>query len=184
MKINLEEGHSMKLLLNILTVMILAMFSTTSLADHHSGLHACLKAASAVKDGYYAKLEYLTVTNRGSDVYDIEIHDKDGVEWELMCDISKGSIYEFEREVKSTADPLFKNRMKVDEKTAAQTALALYPGKLVHTEYEIETNGSASYEFDIYERPGVTYKVEVDATTGEIVEIAIEKWDIGRETQE
>jgi len=30
----------------------------------------------------------------------------------------------------------------------------------------------------------VTYKVEVDAATGEIVEISIEKWDIGRESHE
>jgi uncharacterized membrane protein YkoI len=171
----------MKLSLGILTVLILAMFSTASMAGHHGGLHACLSAASAVKEGYYAKLEYLTITDRGSEVYEIEIHDKGGVEWELMCDIAKGIIYEIEREVASAADPLFSSKMKVDEKTAAQTALALYPGKLVHTEYEIESNGSASYEFDIYERPGVTYKVEVDATTGEIVEIAIEKWDVGRE---
>ena len=174
----------MKLPLSILTMLVLAMFSTTSLADHHGGLHACLAAASAVKEGYYAKLEYLTVTDRGNPVYEIEIHDKDGVEWELMCENIKGTIYEIEREVQSIDDPLFKNRMKVDEKSAAQTALALYPGKVVHTEYEIESNGAISYEFDIYERPGVTYKVEVDATTGEIVEFAIEKWDIGRESQE
>jgi len=183
MNINPEEGHFMKLSLTVLTVLILAMFSTVSMATHRGGLNACLSAASAIKEGYYAKLEYLTVTDRGSEVYEIEIHDKDGVEWELMCDIAKGTIYEIEREVESAADPLFKSKMKVDEKTAAQTALALYPGKLVHTEYEIESNGAASYEFDIYERPGVTYKVEVDATTGEIVEITIEKWDIGRETQ-
>ena len=44
--------------------------------------------------------------------------------------------------------------------------------------------GDASYEFDIYDHPGTTYKVEVDAATGEIVEMAIEKWDIGRETDE
>jgi len=30
----------------------------------------------------------------------------------------------------------------------------------------------------------VTYKVEVDAATGEIVEVSIEKWDIGRESHE
>jgi uncharacterized membrane protein YkoI len=167
---------------SLLAVLILTVFSTAGMADHRGGLHACLKAASAIKEGYYAKLEYLTFTGMGIKAYEIEVHDGDGVEWELMCDIAKGTIFEIEREVESTSDPLFKNRMKVDEKTAAQTALALYPGKLVHTEYEIETNGDASYEFDIHDRPGVTWKVEVDATTGEIVEVAIEEWDIGRES--
>ena len=172
----------MKLSFVLLTTMVFAMFSTAATADHGGGLHKCLKAASAIKEGYYAKLEYLTFTDRGIEAYEIEIHDKDGVEWELMCDIAKGTIFEIEREVESPSDPLFKSKMKVDEKTAAQTALALYPGKLVHTEYEIESNGDASYEFDIYDRPGVTWKVEVDATTGEIVEVAVEKWDIGRES--
>lgn len=172
----------MKSTVLVFTAFILAVFSTAGMAGHGGGLHACLQAASAIKEGYYAKVEYLTLTEKSVTTYEIEIHDKDGVEWELMCDIAKGTIYEIEREVESAAEPLFNSKMKVDEKTAAQTALALYPGKLVHTEYEIESNGAASYEFDIYERPGVTYKVEVDATTGEIVEIAIEKWDIGRET--
>jgi len=101
-----------------------------------------------------------------------------------MCDISTGNIYEIEREVESASDPLFKKNMKVNEEEAGKTALALYPGKIVHTEYEIEANGASSYEFDIFERPGVTYKVEVDAATGEIVEVSIEKWDIGRESHE
>ena len=153
---------------------------------HHGGgsLHKCLKAASNIKDGYYAKVEYLTLTQQGGKTYEIEIKDPAGVEWELMCDAGSGEIYELEREVESTADPMFKKNMKVDEKTASQTALAIYPGKLVHTEYEIESDGSASYEFDIYDKPGVTYKVEVSASTGEIIEVNIEKWDIGREADE
>lgn len=180
----------MKNILITLSILILALFTTTAMAErgyfnrHHEGLHACLKAASAIKDGYYAKVEYLTMTQHGVDTYEIEIHDKNNVEWELLCDIAKGSIYEIEREVESAQDPLFKKHMKIDKDTAARTALELYPGKLVHTEYEIEANGDASYEFDIYDRPGTTYKVEVDAASGAIVEMAIEKWDIGRETDE
>ncbi len=170
-------------------MLMLALFSFSVFAGHdghsgHGSLHKCLKSASAIKEGYYAKLEYLTLTDRGSKTYEIEIHDKDGLEWELMCDISAGTIYEIEREVESASDPLFKKNMKVNEDTAKKTALALYPGKVVHTEYEIEANGASSYEFDIFEKPGVTYKVEVDAATGEIVEVSIEKWDIGRESHE
>jgi len=101
-----------------------------------------------------------------------------------MCDISKGTIFEVEREVKSTSDPLFKKNMKISEDEARKVALAIYPGTIVHTEYEIEFNGAAAYEFDIANKEGATFKVEVDAKTGEITEVAIEKWDIGRETDE
>ncbi|MGH8119726.1 MAG: PepSY domain-containing protein [Gammaproteobacteria bacterium] len=162
--------------------------ASTAMAGHgHHGdgsLNDCLKAASAIKDGFYAKVEYLSMTQKGVKTYEIEIHDKNGIEWELMCDTTTGNIYEVEREVDSPDDPLFKKHMKVDKEAAGKTALELYPGKLVHTEYEIEANGDASYEFDIYDRPGTTYKVEVDAASGAIVEVAIEKWDIGRETEE
>ena len=176
----------MKHLITALTTLVLALFSASVLADrgHHSGLHKCLKAASEIKEGYYAKVEYLTLTEEGVETYEIEIHDKDGAEWELMCDIEEGAIYEVEREVESADDPLFKKNMKVDADTAGKTALELYPGKLVHTEYEIEANGDASYEFDIFVKPGLTYKIEVDAATGEIIEVSIEKWDIGREVGE
>lgn len=179
----------MKQTFTFVTIVMLTLFSSSVLAGSrghgiHGDLHHCLKSASAIKDGYYAKLEYLTLTARGTKTYEIEIHDKNGVEWELMCDISTGTIYEIEREVKSTSDPLFKKNMKVSEEAAGKAALALYPGRIVHTEYEIETNGASSYEFDIFEKPGVTYKVEVNAATGEIVEVSIEKWDIGREAGE
>ncbi len=179
----------MKYVITIASTLLLALASSTSMAGHghrghHGGLHACLAAASEIKDGYYAKLEYLTLTEEGVETYEIEIHDKDGAEWELMCDISNGDIYEVEREVESASDPLFKKHMKVDEETAGKTALELYPGKIVHTEYEIEANGDATYEFDIADRPGTTYKIEVDAGSGEIIEVNIEKWDIGREVGE
>jgi uncharacterized membrane protein YkoI len=177
----------MKQFITLITVLSLALLSQSIMAGGHGyghgGLHKCLKEASKIKQGYYGKLEYLTLTERGVKTFEIEINDPNGVEWELMCDESNGTIYEIEREVESASDPLFKKKMKVDEKTAAQTALALYAGKVVHTEYEIEANGAASYEFDIYDGSNVTYKIEVDATTGEISEVNIEKWDIGRETK-
>lgn len=179
------------------TTLLLSLFFTTStMADHgyrshkgahrshHDSLHSCLRAASALKEGYYAKVEYLILTHKGVPTYEIEVHDNAGIEWELMCDITSGDIYEIEREVPSATDPLFMKHMKVDKDAAARIALELHPGKLVHTEYEIGDNGDAAYEFDIFERPGVTHKVEVDAATGKITEVAIEKWDIGRETGE
>jgi len=118
----------MKQIITLMTMLMLALFSFSVFAGHdghsgHGSLHKCLKSASAIKEGYYAKLEYLTLTDRGSKTYEIEIHDKDGLEWELMCDISAGTIYEIEREVESASDPLFKKNMKVNEDTAKKTAL-------------------------------------------------------------
>lgn len=174
----------MKMISQLLSFIFVGLLPVTVMAEHHDELHACLKSASDIKDGYYAKLEYLTLTDNANETYEIEIHDTDGVEWELRCDIKHGTIYEIEREVNSASDPLFKRKIKVNEQDAGKIALELYPGKIVHTEYEIEKNGDASYEFDIYNKPGVTYKVEINATSGEITEMSIEKWDIGRETQE
>lgn len=174
----------MKTTSQLLSFIFVSLLPVTGMAGHHENLHTCLKKASDIKDGYYAKLEYLILTDKGTETYEIEIHDKDGIEWELRCDIQNGVIYEMEREVNSVSDPLFKRKMKVSEQEAGKIALELYPGKIVHTEYEIEENGNASYEFDIYNKPGITYKIEINATSGEIEEVSIEKWDIGRETEE
>ncbi|OYY91912.1 MAG: peptidase, partial [Methylophilales bacterium 16-45-7] len=48
-------------------------------------------------------------------------------------------------------------------------------------EYELEPDGKASYEFDILEADGEEIKVEVDATTGKIVEVSYENYQIGEE---
>lgn len=153
-------------------------------ADHRrGGLDECLAAASAIKEGWYRKLEYLIVTPAGVPTYEIEIEDAEGVQWELMCNVQTAAIYEIEREVKDPSDPLFKKHATVDEETARNAALAIYSGTPVHTEYEIEANGEAAYEFDIASRKGATFKVEVDAATGLISEVTVEKWDIGRETE-
>jgi uncharacterized membrane protein YkoI len=175
----------MKQFISLLTILGVIFFSPSGMAGrHHGDLDSCLRAASQIKQGFYVKLEYLTLTSRGVKAYEIEIQDSQGIQWELMCEISKGTIFEVEREVKSTSDPLFKKNMKISEDEARKVALAIYPGAIVHTEYEIEFNGAAAYEFDIANKEGATFKVEVDAKTGEITEVAIEKWDIGRETDE
>ena len=64
---------------------------------------------------------------------------------------------------------------------AQKTALKKYPGEIVETEYEIEPDGAASYEFDIKTRSGKEMKVEVDATSGKIVEAGEEVWQRGSE---
>ena len=52
---------------------------------------------------------------------------------------------------------------------------------MAETEYEIEADGKASYEFDITEVDKEEIKVEVDAMTGKIVEVSYENYQIGQE---
>ena len=59
--------------------------------------------------------------------------------------------------------------------------MAKHAGTVVETEYEIEPDGKASYEFDIAGTDGKEYKVEVDATTGKIVEENVEVYQVGQE---
>jgi uncharacterized membrane protein YkoI len=76
---------------------------------------------------------------------------------------------------------LFKKKMKVSEKEARKIATDLYHGTIEEVEYEIESHGQVSYEFDIVDKYGVEFKIEVDATSGDIVEVQIEKCEIGEE---
>jgi uncharacterized membrane protein YkoI len=78
-------------------------------------------------------------------------------------------------------DEKFKALAKVSEADAKATALAAHAGKVVEVEYELEPDGKASYEFDILEADNEEVKVEVDATTGKIVETSYEVYQIGQE---
>lgn len=167
-----------------LVVVLLIAFGTDVYAGHpHKKvrLEDCLMAAKAIRVGQFVKVEFLNYTDEGEAAYEIEIRDPDGKEWEFECSASTGQIIEIEQEVESANDPLFKKHMKVTEEEARKTATQLYPGKIEEVEYEIEANGAASYEFDIIDKYGVEFKVEVDAATGEIVEVQLEQWEIGEE---
>ncbi|MEX2516597.1 MAG: PepSY domain-containing protein, partial [Gammaproteobacteria bacterium] len=141
----------------------LSLVAGPALAGHGGSMEKCLKAASAIKSGDYVKVEYLSFSDFGFPVYEVEVMDKDGNEWELMCNAKEATIIEVEREVESSSDPLFKNRMKVSEAEAKKTATAMYPGKIEETEYEVEFDGEPVYEIDIVDDDGTEWKVEVSA---------------------
>ena len=147
-------------------------------------IETCLVAASAVKAGDYLKVEYLAVSPRGVPTYEIEVRGTDGREWELMCDALTGTIYEIEQEATGSSDPLFREQAKVSEEEARAKALSIYPGVIEEVEYELESNGDASYEIDLVSADGTEFKIEVDAATGEIVEVSVEAWEIGQEANE
>jgi len=162
---------------------LLFVVGTASAGHGHrgNGLENCLKAVKAIRAGSFVKVEYLGFADEGGSAYEIEIRDADGREWEFECDAMSSRIIEIEQEVESVNDPLFKKHMQVSESEARKIATELYPGTIEEVEYEIEANGAASYEFDIVDKYNVEFKIEVDASSGEIVEVQIEQWEIGEE---
>jgi uncharacterized membrane protein YkoI len=142
-------------------------------------METCMKAALAKHDGEVTKLE-LKVEKKVP-TYEVEILAQDGKSWELECDANSGKITEEEQEVSNADDPLFKAKAKITLDQAKEIALKAAPGEIVEVEYEIESNGNASYEFDIKTDKGEV-KLEVDATSGKIVEDKqSEIYQIGKE---
>ena len=167
------------------TLITAAFFSSTALAAHDSikpkaydSLGKCVKAALTKHEGNIVKVEFKSENKKG--VYEFDIESADGNSWDIECDAKSGKVIEVEQEVKAD-DAKFKAAAKVSEADAKATALAAHPGTVVETEYEIEADGKASYEFDILEADKEEIKVEVDATTGKIVEVSYEEYQIGKE---
>ncbi len=167
------------------TLVAAAFFANTAFADHETikphksdSLGKCVKAALSKHEGKIVKLEFKSENK--SPVYEFDVESADGTAWDIECNVKTGKITEIEQEVKAD-DAKFKALAKVTEADAQATALKAHPGKVVETEYELEPDGKASYEFDILEADGEEIKVEVDATTGKIVEHSYEVYQIGQE---
>ncbi|NOS95732.1 MAG: peptidase [Methylotenera sp.] len=167
------------------TLIAAAFFANTAVAGHdgfkpksHDNLGKCVNAALSKHDGTIVKLEFKAEGKSG--VYEFDIESADGKAWDVECDAKSGKVTEVEEEVKAD-DARFKALVKVSEADAKATALAAHAGTVVETEYELESEGKASYEFDIKTADGKEYKVEVDVATGKIVEDNLEVYQIGKE---
>lgn len=170
---------------SLIVAAVCGLLSGPAFADHQSlqpksydSLGKCVKAALSKHDGKIVKVE--AKTERKQLVYEFDIESKDGTAWDIECDAKTGKITEVEEEV-SANDDRFQALAKVSEEEAKATALAKYPGTVVEVEYELEPDGKASYEFDILGSDNQEIKVEVDATTGKIVEASYEAYQIGQE---
>ncbi|MEW6038696.1 MAG: PepSY domain-containing protein [Pseudomonadota bacterium] len=142
-------------------------------------METCMHAALAKRAGEVVKLEFKD--ERGTPTYEFEVLGSDGKSWELECDALTGKITEEEQEVADAEDALFKAKAKISLEEAKKIALAAHPGEIVEVEYEIESDGNASYEFDIKTKDGEV-KLEVDAATGKIIEDnEKELYQIGKE---
>ncbi len=164
------------------SALFIAICTALNVQAADQGLEKCIAEIKKQKAGELIKLEKLN--SDGKAVYEFELKDTNGFEWEFMCDATTGQVFETESEVSSANSQAFKSKMKVTEEDAKAIALKAYPGTIEEVEYEIEANGDASYEFDIINSKGVETKVEVDAATGKIIEVAIEEWEIGEEPDE
>jgi uncharacterized membrane protein YkoI len=164
------------------SAILLTASATVTVHAADQGIEKCIAAIQKQKTGELVTLEKLNVA--GKAIYEFELEDANGFEWEFMCDVESGKIIEIESEVSSVNSLAFKSKMRVTEEDAISIALKVYPGVVKEIEYEIEENGDATYEFDIVNNKGVETKVEVDAATGKIIEVAIEEWEIGEEADE
>ena len=144
----------------------------------YDSLGKCVQKALAKYDGEIVKLEYHVEDKKPT--YEFDIETADGKAWEVECNVKTGEITEFEEEV-AFDDPRFASQVKVDVEKARATALAAHPGRIVEVEYELESNGKASYEIDVLEADGEEVKVEIDAASGKIIEVAYENYQIGQE---
>ena len=162
-----------------------ALFSSTANAGHetikrvsYDSLGKCVKADLDKHEGKVVKLEMKSENKKPT--YEFDIESADGTAWDVECDVKSSKIIEIEQEVKAD-DAKFKALAKVSEADAKATALAAHPGTVAELEYELESDGKASYEFDITEADGEEVKIEVDAATGKIVETHYEVYQIGQE---
>lgn len=180
-----------KLLLSATIMLPLGVMGVTLPAQANSNdglipLSQCLDAAHKVRPGSFTKVEFLSVTPKGVPTYEIELLDAAGESWEMMCSARSGDIYEIETEVEHASDPAFAKQAKITAQQAIDIAVKRFGGTPAELEYEIEFDGSPSYEIDLDEAGGgdLQYKVEVDAITGDIIELSVEEWQIGDEKNE
>ncbi len=142
------------------------------------GIEQCMDTVLKQKPGKVAQLE--KKIENGKPTFEFEVTGNDGKNWDVEC--TAGKVTEIEQNVGSADDPLFKAKMKISEDEAKKIALKAHPGNIEEpTDFEIEPDGKASYEFDIQTEGGKEMKVEVDATSGKIVEANQELWGIGED---
>lgn len=148
-------------------------------ADSNQLFERCLDVALNAREGQVIKVELKLENER--EVYEFDIRGIDGKDWDVECLKSTGELIELELEVQHPNHPLFKRNVKFNEEEARDIALKLYPGEIIEVEYEIESDGKSSYEFDIDTLEGSEIKIEIDATTGKVVETNAELWQVGLE---
>jgi uncharacterized membrane protein YkoI len=145
-----------------------AVIAFGAVAEEKPGEEACRKAVSELAKGEIVKMELKN--KNGVDLYEIDVKSADGVKWEFKCDKASAKIIEKEQELPNADHPTFAALKKIDEAQAREIVLKAYPGTITKVEYEIEKNGTATYEFGVKLNDGREMEVEVDAASGKLIE--------------
>lgn len=133
-------------------------------AEFKGPLDICVQSALAKHPGTVTSLR--AEVEDGKAQYELDITGKDAKFWEAECDAKTGKVIETEQEVAAN-DPAFTSKAKVSLDAAMKTVLAKYPGAILKTEYEVESEGVA-YEFDVRTTSGKVLEVEVHAVSGKL----------------
>jgi uncharacterized membrane protein YkoI len=164
----------------VLLLLVAVSTPTLAVADSHGGqMETCLQAAIAKFPGEVRTME--VEIEDGRRIYEFDIVGKDGVEHEVECDAMTGKLTEHENEVADAEAPAFKDKAKISLEEAKKLALAKRAGEIIEIEYEVEADGTPSYEFDIRDANGKEWEVEVDAVTGKVLEEEEELYQVGTE---
>ena len=105
--------------------------------------------------------------------YAFDIRDNDGKIWDVEIDAMSGAVLKADDEEDDDDDdeiisPEEKKSVSVTMTAARATALHRVPGTVIDEELEKE-NGKLQYAFDIRDRNGKVWDVEIDAITGEVL---------------
>jgi uncharacterized membrane protein YkoI len=144
------------------------------------GVEVCANTALAKYPSQNPRelLQAVLKKEKSGHVWELEIQQKDKLV-EVECSAETGEIVEIETRVTSPDDAPFKSRAKISEQQARKVALDQFPGTVERVEYEIESDGKVSYEFDIA-TDKEDQRVEVDGESGKVVESSTELLEIGR----
>ncbi|HEY7683300.1 MAG TPA: PepSY domain-containing protein [Gemmatimonadales bacterium] len=109
---------------------------------------------------------------KGTPFLQFKVRNPDGSRWEVTCNGETGAVVDLEREVSSAHDPLFQRNAKISEPDARKTALKAQPGEILGVDYEVASDGTPEYEFDLKPASGKAgMMVEVNAASGEVAKV-------------
>jgi len=155
------------------TVALLAAASQVSAMEPmpptNVSMETCLSVALERYPGKVKELEF----------YEFEILTADGRETEVECSAMTGEIVEVEWENENMDLDAFLETSKVSASQARKIALRRVPGKVTKMDLETNSMGVMSYEFEIRTRDGEDVDVEVDAMSGNVIEVETEIYEVG-----
>ncbi|NIO40258.1 MAG: peptidase [Burkholderiales bacterium] len=140
-------------------------------------MEVCLDAALKTQPGEVKELEF--GLEDGVPHYEFEIITADGRETEVECDAMTGRIIEVEWENEHMNVDAFLEKATVSPSQARKIALQRVPGSILKMDLETNSMGVMSYEFEVATRDGKQLDVEVDATSGRIIEVEQDIYEIG-----